>query len=280
MKEEFRERFDATLEAQLKNDDATVSKVVHAYNDQPRLPPRSFGNMVKIFNENIEKSKVLSNAVRQKGDETNFINAIMSVAGENGILASSFSHLLSAFSRKASEFFESREFSLSTIYHLYADGPIDLDHVNVTIDTVKVKKLLQAYNAKVNLLLETESSNAEGETIEESSKEATKKVVPVLFDLGEEDMAEEPSKGKKGKSKTPEASEVADPVDQNAFVSQVMELMNQAREEPIENDGFVSMVSTLRDCVKEKLVVFEFYAVFRNDLSLIYDKKFARKHLD
>jgi adenylate kinase family enzyme len=254
MKEEFRERFDATLEAQLKNDDATVSKVVHAYNDQPRLPPRSFGNMVKIFNENIEKSKVLSNAVRQKGDETNFINAIMSVAGENGILASSFSHLLSAFSRKASEFFESREFSLSTIYHLYADGPIDLDHVNVTIDTVKVKKLLQAYNAKVNLLLETESSNAEGETIEESSKEATKKVVPVLFDLGEEDMAEEPSKGKKGKSKTPEASEVADPVDQNAFVSQVMELMNQAREEPIENDGFVSMVSTLRDCVKEKLV--------------------------
>ena len=67
------------------------------------------------------------------------------------------------------------------------------------------KYVVRVANHALNLLLETESSNAEGETIEESSKEATKKVVPVLFDLGEEDMAEEPSKGKKGNSKTPEA---------------------------------------------------------------------------
>ena len=244
LKSEFSQRYDNILVAQLKNDDDGVAAQFADYNDIPRLAPKTFGNLVTQLNKNLESSGLLEETGREIATEESFLGVIFKAAGKVGILASSFSHLLSSFQRKVTERLGSKEFKVETLYRQWCDGPVEMPHVTCSVDSIKLKQVLSSYNAKVREMQE----NPEDPPPEELA------IVPNLFDLGDEEVPEEPAKGKK-KGKTPEPSESADPVSGSVFVKTVMNLIYppESEEEKPSEEMFGAILKVLGVCVSDRI---------------------------
>ena len=141
--------------------------------------------------------------------EGEFTENIMTVCGQDVIVASSYAHLLSCIKRVANALYSGKDYQVGMLYETWSKGPADIDHVTCPCDSVGMQTVLTTYNTQVKALMEEREALIqqekqaldEAEEGEEDKVEiAPKPTLPKLFNLGEMEAVEEDPKAKKGKS--------------------------------------------------------------------------------
>ena len=215
---EMMQRYNGIVDAQNSDNDVEIKRITNLHNDTPLLKTKVFGLLTERFSTCLKESKLLEvESTARDFDEiakTEFTDKIMMVSGENKIVASPFSHLLSCIERVAKDIYGSKNYAVGVIYETWRKGPQNLSHVTCTCDTDSMQTVLRAYNQQTRALMEEREAllQQEKEALDEADSEdedaveiSDKPALPKLFNLGQMEEVEEDPKGKKGKKgKTPE----------------------------------------------------------------------------
>ena len=240
LQEELKKRYDDIVNAQADKNDEEVANITNLYNDKPNLKTKVFGVLSKNYENTLNASNLLTDdsSATQFNEikEGEFTENIMTVCGQDVIVASSYAHLLSCIKRVANALYSGKDYQVGMLYETWSKGPADMDHVTCPCDSVGMQTVLTTYNTQVKALMEEREALIqqekqaldEAEEGEEDKVEiAPKPTLPKLFNLGEMEAVEEDPKAKKGKKgKTPEPSIESAPVSQQEFISQILNYIN------------------------------------------------------